>query len=173
MKKIVLLSIMLLCSCFAFSQERAENGKGYQGYVELGYSSSRWMVPDGQLYARMQSAHIINGYRFNPYFYMGAGFGFWAIDWDYLVVPFFLNLRTDIPGNRKVSPYLSLDLGAVFPVKENDHKAGTINPTLGANIRLSEKYAIHVGVNYCILWTRLSELDLRAASLGIKVGFSF
>jgi hypothetical protein len=121
----------------------------------------------------MQSAHIINGYRFNPYFYMGAGFGFWAIDWDYLVVPFFLNLRTDIPGNRKVSPYLSLDLGAVFPVKENDHKAGTINPTLGANIRLSEKYAIHVGVNYCILWTRLSELDLRAASLGIKVGFSF
>ncbi|MDR2652951.1 MAG: porin family protein [Prevotellaceae bacterium] len=105
---------------------------GYCGIVETGYAFG--LGDDG---SNSISLDIINGYRFNPYFSLGAGVGvhYYLTEKAYLI-PLFADCRVNFINNT-LSPYLSLGLGGSLNADGNFDIAGIFfNPTAGIKYRM-------------------------------------
>ena len=93
-------------------QEKAEKKRsGYAGIVQAGIGYS--------LYGGVHfTAGMINAWKVNPWFYIGAGLDLGTSDGyesQEFIMPFYFHLRYSILGgrlNNKISPYVSFNVGS-------------------------------------------------------------
>lgn len=103
----------------------------------------------------MEKFSIINGYRFNPYISLGIGTGIrygtlsnYDVDFDNFYLPVFADFRVNFI-NRKVTPYISLDLGSVYNLSDSDEDPGVFfNPTIGVKFKFTQRMGLNIGVGY-------------------------
>ena len=164
MKRITKFCICLLTVALATSSAYAkpENTKGYEKSIELtgGFGLSQYTKYS-------LGVSMMNGYRVNPYFYVGAGIGFrysdllyytsWngdehykSFDGKYLIQPW-LRLKGNMTAT-KFSPYVVLDAGWTFDVGQNPNKNAKglfFEPQLGMDFHLQGKQVFYftIGVN--------------------------
>lgn len=204
MKKYLVLTICISISIFAFAQQSYQdivylkNGNiteepvqganhysisssgpkaGYQGIVEMGHAN-------GIDYKRKDflKLNVINGYKFNPYFSLGLGTGIrYYYDAKDAMVPLFIDFRANFI-NKKVSPYLALDVGYLVDITRNiEIKAvgPSLNPTAGVSFKISNKTAIYFGIGYEIqrvenyqYWNGIFTAE-NTSYISINAGISF
>lgn len=163
------------------------NFKGYRSVVELSVGG-----PVGNSWAsdRLQVSYI-GGYNFGSYIYAGLGVGLALTDMSYdmtVDVPVFLHVRSAFLKNRKVSPYVSLNIGYNIGVSSSGtleyytfgsngkYSSFYAEPTFGAEFRLKKKSAVSAGLTIPLMPSKIySEGGPRSKYLGIgcKVAFSF
>lgn len=143
---------------------------------------------------------MINGYRFNNYFSVGAGLGFRYTDALYYksyigsksyesrdgkyLIPFFGRVKANFT-DTKVSPFLLADLGYTFDVGQNPNKNTfglMINPAFGVDIKLDEnKIGLYFLVGYNLQNaqykyfndTSVDMITGTAESISLKAGMKF
>jgi hypothetical protein len=118
-------------------------GRGYYGVFETGIGVSGGYMA-GPL--RMNLS-FINGYRVNPWFAFGGGFGLRSFPGDDVFMPIFIDLRTNFL-NKRTSPYLSLDAGYAFCLSNVNNGGFMLSPTLGVSVKLKKRTAINLGLSY-------------------------
>ena len=104
MKKLFLLMAATILASTVFAQTPIK----YQGEVDLGYS-----IGTGTFAADRVNLHTIHGAKFGNHFSAGLGLG---LDYYHegegeIIVPIYLNVKGYLPVSKKVSPYLSFDIG--------------------------------------------------------------
>lgn len=123
-----------------------------------------------------KKVNIISSYQVNPFFSFGAGTGIrYYPEVRTTLIPVFGDVRIHFM-DKKVSPYLSLLVGFSYNASENWEKTGGIfNPTAGLSFKLSEGFAMHVGlglelqnINY-YFGTYKEDAD----AISLNFGFSF
>jgi hypothetical protein len=158
----------------SFSKQCLQSG--YKGIVELGYQ-----IGTGDYGMDRSKFNIINGYQINPYSSLGFGTGLrYYFDAEVAVIPVFADFRTNFFDN-KISPYLSLGVGYSFDATNDFEGVGfLLNPTLGVSFKVSDKYALNVGIGY-----EMQKLDFyysdygyysstkNSEAISINVGISF
>jgi len=117
---------------------------GYEVSVELGYQ-----IGTGDWGLDRIKMDIINGYRINPYIFLGMGTG-----WRYYheiedaLVPLFLNFRVNFIQSQ-MSPFLGLSTGYSLNASNNFKGAGAfIAPTMGVDFPISNSARMNVGLSY-------------------------
>jgi hypothetical protein len=118
-------------------------GRGYYGMVEFGIGASGGYM-SGPLRTNLS---FISGYRVNPWFALGGGFGLRSFPGNDVFMPLFLDLRTNFL-NKRTSPYLSLQTGYAFCLSNNDNGGFLISPTLGVSVKLKNRTALNFGLSY-------------------------
>ena len=87
------------------------------------------------------------------------------------LIPFYADIRGNFV-NKNISPYMALGLGYSFEASDDFDGVGVlINPTLGANFKISQKCAINTGIGY-----ELQGFDSFGdiiGSISINAGISF
>lgn len=142
-------------------QEKAEKKRsGYAGIVQAGIGYS--------LYGGVHfTAGMINAWKVNPWFYIGAGLdlGTSRDSYQEFIMPFYFHLRYSILGgrlNNKISPYVSFNVGSNIMYIEEI----IFEPSVGVQIKNLSIGDIWVGLDMPIglgsIW-----------DLCIKVGWSF
>lgn len=167
------------------------NFKGYRSVVELRLSVAG-PVGDSWDSNRLQVSYI-GGYNFGSYIYAGLGVGLALTDMNYYYmtvdVPVFLHVRSAFLKNRRVSPYISLNIGYNIGVSSETSEYYTVGsngkyssfyaePTFGAEFRLKKKSAVSAGLTFPLMPSKIySEEGRRPMSqylgIGCIVAFSF
>jgi hypothetical protein len=125
------------------SEDNTGVKKGYYGVIEFGPGYSFHYL-QGPLTARL---NVINGYRINPWFAAGAGFGLRLYTEEGLMFPFFADLRTNFL-NQRLSPYLSLEVGYAFFAENTERGGLLLNPVFGVSVKLRNRSTINLGLSY-------------------------
>lgn len=158
--------------------------KGFEQSVELGAGPA---VDDDLCFL---SAEYIAGYRFNDIFFVGGGTGFdWEVDEGSLAMPIFANIRAYAMPKSRWQPVFGLSAGVVFKVDgvDDDYGYNTehspigihLNPTIGVNYRINQKYSCYCTVGYMLKTVEEYHNGNRydwiysANCLSIKLGFTF
>jgi len=117
--------------------------RGYAGALEAGYG----IGVSG--YGGRFEFDVVNGYRFNPYFYSGFGIGVnvWTNGSRIVTLPLFFHLRANFM-DRLVSPYFSLNAGYNLSVTSDITGGFMVEPTLGVAFRTSNRTAVTFGIGY-------------------------
>src|SRR5690625_2200214 len=117
---------------------------GYEVSVDLGYQ-----IGTGDWGLDRIKLDIINGYRINPYIFLGLGTG-----WRYYhqiedaLVPIFLNFKVNFIQSQ-MSPFLGLSTGYSLNASNNFKGAGAfIAPTMGVDFPISNSARMNVGLSY-------------------------
>jgi len=188
MKKYIFLLFFILPGTIGHAHQlnqrnNLQNGSvseaGYQGIAEIGYGFN--VSDDGFPFLKV---NIINGYRVNSWFYVGAGTGLRLyFDNDamfnsfaaYPVIPFFADFRVYLNRN-KVWPYLSMSMGYSFDASDYFSALGLlINPTAGFAFRISDKLGMHTGMGFdyqqMIIDGPDDSVNRNAISLNIGIDF--
>jgi hypothetical protein len=154
--KFLTLCMLCLISSGTYAQS------GYEKSIEVGGLIGLDKFTNGSFEIEM-----INGYRFNSYFSVGAGVGFRYTDALYYksymshesyesrdgkyLIPFFGRVKANFT-DTKVSPFLLADFGYTFDIGQNPNKNTyglLINPAFGVNIKLNEnKIGLYFLVGY-------------------------
>lgn len=79
---------------------------------------------------------MVNGYQFNPYFFMGIGIGA-----ESGATPISLDCRFSL-SKEKTGPYLGLNMGYNITGLSNNKEGIRINPTVGLKSSISKKLAL-------------------------------
>jgi len=119
--------------------------KGFAGSLGFGYC---FAVPDGEGRGLIKF-NLINGYRFNPYFSFGLGVGVRYSPWasDEALIPIFLATKINFL-NKKVSPFLSIDIGYHLYVPHIEGSGFMLNPTIGICKKTGDKTSFNFGIGY-------------------------
>jgi len=129
--------------------------RGFEQSVEVGVSP---VLDDGEYFLNLE---YIAGYRFNNYLFLGGGTGLeWYINGGALAIPIYANARIYLLPKSRWQPFVSLSLGALVPTEEDGIRYdynydGTqlhINPTIGVNYRISNKYSCYLNLGYIPRW---------------------
>lgn len=132
-----------------FQQENSNVKKGYFGGFEIGTG----VTFNDMAGPFRQKFSIINGFRFNPYFSLGAGIGIRIYTGETALLPLFLHLRTRFL-DKSASPYFSLDIGYSFNTSQRNYHyyyyrgGALISPTFGISKKLKNKLMLNLGLNY-------------------------
>lgn len=117
---------------------------GYEVSVDLGYQ-----IGTGDWGLDRIKLDIINGYRINPYIFLGLGTG-----WRYYhqiedaLVPIFLNFKVNFIQSQ-MSPFLELSTGYSLNASRNFKGEGAfIAPTIGVDFPISDGTKMNVGLSY-------------------------
>ena len=88
------------------------------------------------------SMRMVNGYQFNPYFFMGMG-----VAAESGATPISLDFRFSL-SKVKTSPYLGLNMGYNITSLSNDKEGIRFNPTVGVKSPINNKIALafHIGL---------------------------
>ena len=152
---------------------------GGEGTFELGYT-----IGNGNYKMDRFEFNAIYGYRFNPYFYMGAGTGFhYYSDMETTIMPVFADFKINFT-NGKVVPYADLRAGyGFFLAKANSNAGAYLAPSLGIRFFAKRKGHLNLSVGYncqwmkviCINWNNFSLATKRinASGISFKAGVSF
>lgn len=126
------------------SKENSGYQFGYRGIVETGFQ-----VGVGDFRNDRVKVNVINGIQINPHLYIGQGLGFrYYIESDVVAVPIFVDIRTHFI-NKKISPYLSLDIGYTLNASDDFSGMGLIvAPTAGASFKFTKNFGLLVGLGY-------------------------
>lgn len=157
--------------------------KGYEGMVQLGYG-----VHLEQYGADRAKFNVVNGYRFGSRFVAGIGLGlrqYTGTGNTNLLLPVFIHLRTNIL-NRKVSPYISADIGTSFNTSDDFATEGMIlEGGLGVSMRVGQRTALLIGAGFDLQRLRVFEWQgsyyrkeqiersVNSSAVSLNVGFSF
>ena len=135
--------------------------KGYEKSIEVGTT-----IGAGKYSNTTFGASMINGYRFNEYFFIGAGVGIGyanaltGIDidkqgitteyrMDAYLIPIYANFKANFSKNN-LSPFFRLNIGYTFDVNQymKDAPGVTIEPAVGLDIKLSKKNTIYAAFGF-------------------------
>ena len=162
--------------------------RGFRAIIDFGYY---WGDDLGDYRRDRFIFNFIAGYQATPYFSFGLGTGFAyydgvqgysnAFSGDEFLIPFFTDFRVNFI-NRRVSPYLSFDIGYSFKLDDDFKGVGMfINPTIGVSFRAVKRSEIHIGIGYHLqnwkdaYWNyytnNYKNVDFEA--IAFKFGFSF
>lgn len=166
MKKILIISLCLLCFTSGFSQtkENYKNPKDskfvFMTSVGVYGGVGDFQIPNRTIKNRMFSveASQLLAYQFNPYFFMGVNLG---IDfWRYTAfIPIGLNLSVNFT-KTKIAPHWYVNMGYSFKWYMNQtpekntrviHGAATgpfVESGLGINVKVSEKVSLLILADY-------------------------
>lgn len=153
--------------------------RGFEQSVEVGTAPG---LGYGNLFV---SAEYIAGYRFNNYLFLGGGTGLeWYMSGGALAMPIYANARIYLLPKSRWQPFISLSLGVLAPIADSDGECydGTqlhINPTIGVNYRINNKYSCYLNLGYMPRWAYYyneyfdytNEYDDHC--LTIRLGFTF
>lgn len=144
---------------------RANRLSGY--FLSLDFGST--LTPSSALYSKMASAAIINGYRLCNWFQAGVGLEY--AHYNYRPsFDIYLHLKSPFLGRKKVSPYISEDLGYRADLGGNSIFSGILSTTsLGVQFNINDRNAISLGVVYSLT---AYESD-KWHSLGLKLAYTF
>ena len=164
MKKLFLLIVVSICIAI---QASAQTPIKYQGEVDLGYS-----VGVGTFAAGRINVHTIHGAKFGDYFSAGIGVGadlYHEVEME-VMVPVFLNVKSYLPTNTKVTPFASFDIGAGIGASANIKGISgmLITPAIGVKVGM---FKAQLGYNV----QKISEsgVSVNMNALQLKVGVVF
>lgn len=124
----------------------------YRGFVKVGVG----LDLDGADF--VPSIMISNGYQFSPHFYAGLGLGY---VWQNMAVS--LNIHSQFTKNKKVSPFVDLNLGYANQLNGFESYYGDIE--IGAAIFRNNKRAYNVGMGMVFMYD--------VASIQLRLGYAF
>ncbi|MDR0712944.1 MAG: hypothetical protein LBF89_01580 [Bacteroidales bacterium] len=155
---------------------------GFKMIAEFGYDMSIEEKTDYDWFR----FNVIVGGQFNPYFSMGLGLGLRYNESitrissnrqsDLLMVPVFVDCRWNF-GKRKITPYLSLDVGYLFSNERGDYDydydynyrdGAFVNPTFGVSFKISHIAAVNVGMG--VDFKNISNLDSSKFAICVTAG---
>ena len=141
--------------------------------------------------------NMVNGYRFNQYFYLGFGVGIGysselssVTEYVYLgtkerrqdryPIPLYLQAKFNLT-NGAVSPFILVNAGYTLDIKEylKDAPGLMLNPALGVEIPVGEKQAILVSAGFKLQHGTMFESgaytrsSLMFKSISAEIGFKF
>ncbi len=169
---------------YSTNPDKSEKNSGYLGLLQIGAG-----VPLNEYSLGFYKADLINGYRFNKHFSLGVGIGvrhFFTEDYlyftgiseyyflytDQTLTPIFLDARINF-SKGKVSPYLNLAAGYMFPGPMG-------NANVGVKIGTGKKSALHIGAGIEVLGLEMFDtydFDYTyiepTLALSAHIGFSF
>jgi len=158
---------------------------GYKGFIDLGYSfGTRSKVGpyklDGEDRIEFATSH---GYFFNPYIFIGLGFGihyYTASDYyssgyhyeteDIFEIPIFAHIRSHFTDS-KASPFVDMKLGYTV----YDVTGLYFSPSVGCRLAKGSRSAFWISVGYSIQKIDDSYYGTSASSdaVSLKVGWDF
>lgn len=165
MKKFLILLCLFLAGISTYAQEGKKN-KGFEMSIEANGG------PGLDKCTKYSFGLNFNaGYRFNPYFYVGAGLGYSYIDglyyrrheyisygkslnYDSFNVNHNAQLFARLKANftkTKVSPFISLDLGGTFAMTSRDIRQAEgfmYEPAFGLDFELPENQSLYMMLGY-------------------------
>jgi hypothetical protein len=123
-------------------QKIGQQPKGYEGLVELGYGGA-----SGIYGLDVIKINFVNGYRFNPYYFAGFGFGMRNyFDHKTITIPFFVDFRAQF-YHKNLCPYVSIAGGGAL--NTNDDFFGTlVNPSLGIKLNTKKNIIYQFSIGY-------------------------
>lgn len=150
-----------------YSNKNSGFKPGYKQIVELAYQLGVGTYAPDRI-----KLNMIYSYQINPYFSFGLGTGLrYYHAYDTVLLPFFTDFRVYFIDNN-ISPYLSLGLGYSLNASSGFRRTGVlINPTVGVNIKLIDKYSINVGLGYEM--QRVDPVSRNYSAISLNVGISF
>jgi hypothetical protein len=139
MKKTVLTLVMALFAIAAFAQNEENKSfipNGYQGFLE---ESNCWHF-DKNMPTTIQLS-TTHGFYFNDHIYAGIGVGL-EFNNDYLLMPFYTNVRYVFFNKKAVSPFVSMRLGSFI----SDNMGAYGDLALGVRFSSKKDFAVSVMV---------------------------
>ena len=173
MKRFIILAAALLCAVAANAQQLktaqgitietepepkpkktlAPTERGFEQSVEVSVNPGD---PYSEIFA---SAEYIAGYRFNSYLFLGGGTGLeLLLNHNSLAMPIYANARLYLLPKSRWQPFVSLSLGAIVPIANDGREQHNgiqphINPSVGVNYRINNKYSCYLNLGYMPRWT--------------------
>lgn len=139
MKKLFFVVAVLVGAVSGHAQDR-----GYRGSIETGYT-----VGFGKDVVGGYEYNTVHGYKFNPYFYAGAGVGmdvqFKNFDTYCISFPVFADFRASLP-KKVFSPFADLRVGRYI---ESDNGLYS-NLSVGAKLKITDRQAFNFSVGYVL-----------------------
>ena len=183
MKKLLLCAIFALASICTFAQNRgfeksveATGGIGLDKYQKFTFG-----------------VNFIGGYRFNDYFFIGAGAGYEYLDGLYYTsfeyhsgagnsyhgtsndvrnnIKVFGRLKTNLTST-KVSPFFAVDLGANIGLSSNEIKMANgfyYEPAFGCDFAISPKQSVYLMLGYNGIGYDYEAFDTTLGSAGYEM----
>ena len=197
MKRFIILVAALLCAVTANAQQlKTDQGitietepepkpkktlvpkeRGFERSVEVGVHSEPFLDDV------FISGEYIAGYRFNNYLFLGGGTGVeLLLKHNSLAIPIYANARLYLLPKSRWQPFVSLSLGAIVPIandgrEQHDGIQRHINPTVGVNYRINNKYSCYLNLGYMPRWTEYErygfQRDYDYDCVTIRLGFTF
>ena len=183
MRKLFLIIAFLIASISSFAQTsgfeksiEATGGIGLDKYQKFSFG-----------------VNFVGGYRFNDYFFVGAGAGYEYLDGLYYTsyeyhsgsgnsyhgtsndvrndIKVFGRLKANLAA-AKVSPFIAVDLGANFGLSSNEIKMANsfyFEPCFGCDFALTPKQAIYVMLGYNGIGYDYKAFDTTLGSAGSEM----
>lgn len=144
--------------------------KGYEGVVELGYGAKT-----GKYGLDIVKLNIINGYRINQKFFVGAGTGLRILpESETTMIPVFADFRASFMP-KPVTPYASFSAGMSFNTAYGFKDAGWMfHPEVGVQFNKTKEMLFHISVGYDVQQMKFVTFDVFNPGLisGTKMRFS-
>lgn len=171
----ILFALLFASSVMVFAQP-----KGYEKSIEVNAG-----VPLDEMSKFSFGLSMINGYRINEHFFIGALIGYEYFNALYMSSyepnedsyksydpKNLLKIGARIKANLskgKISPFLSFDFGGGIQVARTNHYPATglyLEPAFGVDFKLQEKQAIYVMLGYHAQNNRYGDFNLSSSNPG-------
>lgn len=157
------LCLLTLITGSAFAQ------KGYEKTVELGAG-----IGVGEYSNTSFGASMINGYRFNEYFYLGLGVGFgysnalngvdidkygYTTEYrtDAYLIPIYASIKANFTKSN-ISPFFRFNIGYTFDANQyiKDAPGLMIEPSIGVDFKINDKNTIYTALGFNLQHSKYS-----------------
>ena len=176
LKKIVLLLFFsaLVASSIAQSSIRR---KGYRGFADVG-ADALFCRQGSDGYDLLHSFNskgafalsTSHGYQFNPYFYLGAGFGYTFFVKDLLFGPFFADFRVDLLNNR-ITPFIDWRVGVPLCSDEYLLCGLYTHPSVGVSVRIPGRRDLNLYLSLGYIYQAAEDAYLNSVALRFGIIF--
>lgn len=182
MKKIVSITIFVLLFCLSASAQKHGYEKSIAAYANIGvgkYNNSAFGVT------------MVNGYRFNEYFFAGVGFGiaysnelqsattwtYWGVTserrCDGYPIPIYLQAKAYLTTGN-IRPFILMNVGYTFDIMEyvKDAPGLMFEPAFGLDIAIGEKQSIFAMAGFNLQHYEFGNVSY-FKSIALKIGYRF
>lgn len=153
----------LICILFLTSVmlENINAQKGYEKSIEVGTN-----IGVGEYSNTSFGASMINGYRFNEYFYLGLGVGFgysnalngvdidkygYTTEYrtDAYLIPIYASIKANFTKSN-ISPFFRFNIGYTFDANQyiKDAPGLMIEPSIGVDFKINDKNTIYTALGF-------------------------
>ncbi len=153
----------LICILFLTSVmlENINAQKGYEKSIEVGTN-----IGVGEYSNTSFGASMINGYRFNEYFYLGLGVGFgysnalngvdidkygYTTEYrtDAYLIPIYASIKANFTKSN-ISPFFRFNIGYTFDANQyiKDAPGLMIEPSIGVDFKINNKNTIYTALGF-------------------------
>ena len=169
MKKFLICTLTVLSSLTSFAQHYHVRNTGYKAFANIELASE-FADGNSSVDCYLATSH---GYQFNPYFFLGGGFGIdvnHVVKTSFVSAPLFGQVRVNLTDSS-ISPYLDCKGGYSF----GDLQGAYVQPSVGVSFAIKHRFAINVGLAYTCMFEKISGKDdtHKTNKLAIQFGFEF